>query len=123
SRARWQSIIAVAPRIASCSLDLDTSRRLPACCPMKLLTALIVSGFACITPFAVAQTAGTAPAVRTTGAAPDLSRYFPPPVQSFPLYGEGEIPNSKPTPDEETDADSGFLRNVSRPRIDVHLPA
>lgn len=90
---------------------------------MKLLTALIVSGFACITPFAVAQTAGTAPAVRTTGAAPDLSRYFPPPVQSFPLYGEGEIPNSKPTPDEETDADSGFLRNVSRPRIDVHLPA
>jgi acetyl esterase/lipase len=44
-------------------------------------------------------------------------------MQSFPLYGDGPIPNSKPGPNEEFGADGGFLRKVSRPRILVYLPA
>ncbi|MGH8303242.1 MAG: alpha/beta hydrolase, partial [Steroidobacteraceae bacterium] len=48
---------------------------------------------------------------------------FPPRMQSFPLYGDGPIPNSKPGPNEESGAGSGFLRNVSRPQILVYLPA
>ena len=48
---------------------------------------------------------------------------FPPKMQSFPLYGGGPIPNSKPGPDEEFGADQGFLQKVSRPRILVYLPA
>lgn len=46
-----------------------------------------------------------------------------PRVLSFPLYGDGPIPNSKPGPDEESGAGSGFLRKVSRPKILVYLPA
>jgi acetyl esterase/lipase len=48
---------------------------------------------------------------------------FPPKMRSFPLYGEGPIPNSKPGPDEEYGADRGFVRKVSRPAIQVYLPA
>lgn len=44
-------------------------------------------------------------------------------MRSFPLYGDHRIPNSKAGPDEESGADRGFLRNVSRPRILVYLPA
>jgi acetyl esterase/lipase len=56
-------------------------------------------------------------------AAAAMADAFPPRMQSFPLYGDGPIPNSKAGPDEEFGADSGFLRNVSRPRILVYLPA
>jgi acetyl esterase/lipase len=52
-----------------------------------------------------------------------MAQYFPPPMQSFALYGDGKIPNSKPTPDEESGADRGFIRDVSRPQIQVYLPA
>jgi len=48
---------------------------------------------------------------------------FPPRMQSFPLYGDGPIPNSKAGPNEEFGADRGFLRKVSRPKILVYLPA
>ena len=44
-------------------------------------------------------------------------------MQTFPLYGDGPIPNSKAGPDEESGAASGFLRKVSRPQILVYLPA
>jgi acetyl esterase/lipase len=44
-------------------------------------------------------------------------------VQSFPLYGEAAIPNSKPAPDEETSANGSWIQNVSRPVIQVYLPA
>jgi acetyl esterase/lipase len=44
-------------------------------------------------------------------------------MQSFPLYGDAAIPNSKPVPDEETSADGSWIKKVSRPVIQVYLPA
>jgi acetyl esterase/lipase len=84
-----------------------------------VLLVAVVAGIAS----ALGQNAGTAAGPKTTSAPPDRSRNFPPPMQSFALYGEGKIPNSKPTPDEESGGDRGFLRNVSRPQIQVYLPA
>jgi len=55
-------------------------------------------------------------------AAPDAAN-FPPKMQSVPLYGEAAIPNSKSAPDEETSADGSWIKNVSRPVIQVYLPA
>src|SRR6185295_10342301 len=55
-------------------------------------------------------------------AAPDAAN-FPPKMQSVPLYGEAAIPNSKSAPDEETSADGSWIKNVSRPAIQVYLPA
>jgi acetyl esterase/lipase len=43
-------------------------------------------------------------------------------MQAFPLYGDGPIPNSKPGPNEES-GDRGFIKNVTRPEIQVYLPA
>jgi len=61
---------------------------------------------------------------RTHANAPiDMAAALPPKMQTFPLYGDGAIPNSKPGPDEESGVDSGFIRNVSRPQIQVYLPA
>lgn len=57
-------------------------------------------------------------------AAPvDPAVAFPAKMQAFPLYGDGAIPNSKPGPDKETGADKGWIQNVSRPAIQVYLPA
>ena len=53
----------------------------------------------------------------------DMASAFPPRMQSFPLYGDAAIPNSKPGPDEETGTNTGWLQKVSRPRIEVYLPA
>lgn len=53
----------------------------------------------------------------------DPTFLFPAKMQSFPLYGDAAIPNSKPTPDEETGADKGWIQKVSRPYIQVYLPA
>lgn len=63
---------------------------------------------------------------KTTGdqkKANDPSFLFPPKMQSFSLYGDGAIPNSKPTVDEETGADKGWIQKVSQPQIQVYLPA
>lgn len=56
-------------------------------------------------------------------AAPDPAATFPAKMQAFPLYGDGAISNSKPGPDTETGADRGWIQNVSRPVIQVYLPA
>jgi acetyl esterase/lipase len=40
-----------------------------------------------------------------------------------PLYGDAAIPNSKAGPDEETTADGSWIKKVSRPVIQVYLPA
>lgn len=56
-------------------------------------------------------------------AAPDPTTNFPPKMQSVPLYGDAAIPNSKPAPDEETSANGSWIKKVSRPVIQVHLPA
>lgn len=60
--------------------------------------------------------------VSATGLAQENPN-FPPKMQSFPLYGDREIPNSKPAPDEETSANGSWIRNVSRPTIQVYRPA
>jgi acetyl esterase/lipase len=48
---------------------------------------------------------------------------FPQKMQSFPLYGQAAIPGSKPGPDEESSADGSWIKKVSRPVIQVYLPA
>src|SRR3954470_17609785 len=53
---------------------------------------------------------------------PDTT-HFPPKMQSVPLYGDAAIPNSKPGPDEESSADGSWIKKVSRPVIQVYLPA
>jgi len=53
----------------------------------------------------------------------DPAAAFPAKMQAFPLYGGDVIPNSKPGPDTETGADRGWIQNVSRPVIQVYLPA
>lgn len=56
-------------------------------------------------------------------ASPDPAASFPAKMQTFALYGDGAIPNSKPGPDTETGADKGWIQNVSRPTLQVYLPA
>lgn len=56
-------------------------------------------------------------------AADDRSNFFPPQMQTFPLYGDGAIPNSKPTTEEETGTGTGWVQKVSQPQIQVYLPA
>lgn len=72
-----------------------------------------------IATYAQANAASSAPA----RPADERSAFFPPKMQSFPLYGDAAIPNSKPGPDEETGADKGWIQKVSRPTIQVYLPA
>lgn len=62
-------------------------------------------------------------AIPSKAAPPDPAVAFPAPMQSFPLYGDAVIPNAKPGPDEETGADRGWIQKVSRPVIQVYLPA
>lgn len=53
----------------------------------------------------------------------DMADAFPARMQSFPLYGDGAIPNSKPGPNEETGTNTAWVQKVSRPTIEVYLPA
>lgn len=53
----------------------------------------------------------------------DPALLFPPQMQNFRLYGDAAIPNSKPAPDEETEADKSWIQKVSLPYIQVYLPA
>jgi acetyl esterase/lipase len=53
----------------------------------------------------------------------DMASAFPARMQSFPLYGDGAIPNSKPAPNEETGTNTAWVQKVSRPTIEVYLPA
>jgi acetyl esterase/lipase len=48
---------------------------------------------------------------------------FPPKMQSIPLYGDAAIPNSKAGPDEESSTNGSWIKKVSRPFIQVYLPA
>jgi len=72
--------------------------------------------------FALVLRAGFAPAESAAPAPPDTTN-FPPKMQSVPLYGDAAIPNSKPGPDQETTTDGSWIKNVSRPVIQVYLPA
>ena len=62
------------------------------------------------------------PTQTAVAASPDTTN-FPPKMQSFPLYGDAAIPNSKPGPDEETSANGSWIKGVSRPVMQVYLPA
>jgi len=53
----------------------------------------------------------------------DDTANFPPKMQSFPLYGDAAIPNANPIPDEESSADGSWIKKVSRPVIQIYLPA
>ena len=70
-----------------------------------------------------AQGKTTVSTQKAVTASNDMANFFPPKMQSFALYGDAAIPNSKPTPDEETGADKGWIQKVSRPTIQVYLPA
>ena len=52
-----------------------------------------------------------------------LEQITPPPTVSLPLYGAAPIPNSKPTPNEEKMTGWGQMIDVSRPELEVFLPA
>ena len=106
-----------------CLLDPHTSRRSCAGIPMRILVSLFVFSFVSVAPFTLGQSTGLAAVQKRASAPADARHNFPAPMQSFPLYGEGKIPNAKETPDEESGADRGFTRNVSRPQIEVYLPA
>src|ERR1700753_2028629 len=85
----------------------------------KWVSAALVLGLAGSAPGLFGQNVGPTPAAPQRTDAP--GDFFPPSMQSFPLYGHGAIPNSKPGPDEESVG--GFIRKVSRPQIQVYLPA
>src|SRR3954463_7129860 len=70
----------------------------------------------------LAGMSGFAPVQAAVPASPDTAN-FPPKMQSVPLYGDAAIPNSKPGPDEETSPDGRWITKVSRPVIQVYLPA
>jgi acetyl esterase/lipase len=83
------------------------------------LVLLVADGAAEERPAASVAPKAAAPAVAAT---PDTSS-FPSKMQSFPLYGDAAIPNSKPGPDEENSANGSWIKKVSRPVIHVYLPA
>lgn len=89
---------------------------------LVLLAAGLV-GSVPIATNAQATAASSAPAKPAAAPANERANFFPPKMQSFPLYGDAAIPNSKPGPDEESGADKGWIQKVSRPTIQVYLPA
>lgn len=62
-------------------------------------------------------------AMPATAASLDPASAFPAKMQEFALYGDSPVPNSKPGPNNETGADKGWIQNVSRPAIQIYLPA
>ncbi|HTL67463.1 MAG TPA: alpha/beta hydrolase [Lacunisphaera sp.] len=90
---------------------------------LTALFALGLAGALPITTCAQAQAAPAAPARQATPAADDRANFFPPKMQSFPLYGDAAVPNAKPGPNEESGADKGWIQKVSQPTVQVYLPA
>jgi acetyl esterase/lipase len=93
---------------------------------VKLTIAVLVFNLAGFMPMVFAAEKTDAPhtlEAKQMRAPLDMAAAFPPKVQTFPLYGDSPIPNSKPGADEESGAESGFIKNVSRPQIQVYLPA
>ncbi len=78
------------------------------------------AAFACVSLVACPIMGGAALA---QSSAPPPDAIFPPKMQSFALYGDAAIPNSKPVSDEETSANGSWIQKVSRPVIQVYLPA
>src|SRR5271165_4148691 len=53
----------------------------------------------------------------------DVMVSIPPKTQTYPLYGEAAIPNSKPGKDQEKTEAWGMTVRISRPTIQAYLPA
>ena len=102
---------------------MRTSGTRPVIKMWNAILALGLLGALPVTTCAQAKAASSAPAKEATAAADNRANFFPPKMQSFPLYGDAAIPNSKPGPDEESGADKGWIQKVSRPTIQVYLPA
>lgn len=90
---------------------------------LSTITAIFLLVFASLTVFAEEKNTKNISAQETEKPASDPAYFFPPKMQSFPLYGDAAIPNSKQAPDEETGADTGWIQKVSQPYIQVYLPA
>lgn len=89
---------------------------------MRFLSAVLLFGLAASVPATLgAQNMSSAPPQRPAGGPSAVDSSLLPKMQSFPLYGDGAIPNSKPGPDEES-VERGFMRKVSRPQLQVYLP-
>lgn len=86
-------------------------------------TAICLMAFASLAVNAAEKNTKAAPEQKAEKPANDPTYFFPPKMQSFKLYGEAAIPNSKPVADEETGADKGWIQKVSQPYIQVYLPA
>jgi acetyl esterase/lipase len=71
----------------------------------------------------VALVANTGAAEQRAAAAPPDLANFPAKMRSFPLYGDAVIPGSIPGPDKESSDNGSWIRKVSRPVIQVYLPA
>lgn len=71
----------------------------------------------------LAFTAAAINATENKAVKQDPADLKPAPMQSFPLYGTGPIPNSKTTPNEETTGNPAWIQKVSQPQIQVYLPA
>lgn len=87
------------------------------------ILALGLTGTLSFTLCAKETAAVPTPAEKSVTASDNKANFFPPPMQSFPLYGDAAIPNSKPGPNEETTGNPGWIQKVSRPAIQVYLPA
>ncbi len=53
----------------------------------------------------------------------DVMVSIPPKTQTYPLYGDAAVPNSKPGPDQEKTGAWGMTVRISRPTIQAYLPA
>jgi|SRR5579859_4775402 len=90
-----------------------------------------VSWYLWAAPSVMGLCIGMGQAQQSSPASPPVNSQFmtdamssiPPQNQTFPLYENAEIPNSKPTPDKEKTGEWGFVVNVSRPTIQAFLPA
>ena len=74
---------------------------------MRFLSAALLLGLAGFVLALGAQGTGAPPLQKAASATLDMASAFPPKMQSFLLYGEGAIPNSKQGPNEEFGADRG----------------
>jgi acetyl esterase/lipase len=87
-----------------------------------LVGALIAAAFLSSAGEAKEKPAASTPAPTSAPAPPDTTN-FPAKMRSFPLYGDAAPPNSKAGPDEEDSTNVSWIKKVSRPVIQIYLPA
>lgn len=90
---------------------------------LPMITAIFLLAFASLGVTANEKDTKSTSDQEAEKQATDPADSFPPKMQNFRLYGDAAIPNSKPAPDEETGAGTGWIQKVSQPNIQVYLPA